>query len=160
MNEQKELGKDDFTKIPNGAPGVETRLTLVYNGGVRQDRSASTASSSCPRPTPAKIFGLFPRKGTIAVGSDADIVVFDPEEEADARRQDAAHAGRLQPVRGHRVKGAPSRRRLAGQGHHRGRRVRRQEGRRPLHQARAEPGALGVVTACRLPDAMTTTRDL
>ena len=102
MSEQKELGKDDFSKIPNGAPGVETRLTLVHNGGVRQGRISLNRFVELCSTTPAKMFGLFPRKGTIAVGSDADIVVFDPEQEADARREDAAHARRLQPVRGHR----------------------------------------------------------
>ena len=92
MDEQKELGKDDFSKIPNGAPGVETRLTLVHDGGVRPGRISLNRFVELCSTTPAKMFGLFPRKGTIAVGSDADIVVFDPNEEADARRQDAAHA--------------------------------------------------------------------
>src|SRR4051812_40784701 len=78
MSEQKELGKDDFSKIPNGAPGVETRLTLVHNGGVRQGRISLNRFVELCSTTPAKMFGLFPRKGTIAPGSDADIVVFDP----------------------------------------------------------------------------------
>jgi dihydropyrimidinase len=80
MSEQKELGKDDFSKIPNGAPGIETRLTLVHNGGVRQKRISLNRFVELCSTTPAKMFGLFPRKGTIAVGSDADIVVFDPKK--------------------------------------------------------------------------------
>src|SRR5205085_12036584 len=79
MNEQKELGKDDFSRIPNGAPGIETRLTLVHNGGVRRGRISLNRFVELCSTTPARMFGLFPRKGTIAVGSDADIVVFDPE---------------------------------------------------------------------------------
>jgi len=78
MQEQKELGKDDFSKIPNGAPGIETRLTLVHHGGVRSGRVTLNRFVELCSTTPAKMFGLFPRKGTIAVGSDADIVVFDP----------------------------------------------------------------------------------
>src|SRR6476646_2763788 len=80
MSEQKELGKDDFSKIPNGAPGIETRLTLVHNGGVRQKRITLNRFVELCSTAPAKMFGLFPRKGTVAVGSDADLVVFDPEK--------------------------------------------------------------------------------
>src|SRR5919205_1738764 len=77
MKEQKELGRDDFTKIPNGAPGVETRMSLVYDGGVRTGRISMNRFVELTSTAAAKMFGLFPRKGTIAVGSDADIVVFD-----------------------------------------------------------------------------------
>ena len=80
MKEQKELGKDDFSKIPNGAPGIETRMSLVYDGGVRQGRISLNRFVELTSTSPAKIFGLFPRKGTIAPGSDADIVIFDPEK--------------------------------------------------------------------------------
>ena len=78
MKEQKELGKNDFSKTPNGAPGVETRMSLVYDGGVRPGRISLNRFVELTSTSPAKIFGLFPRKGTIAPGSDADIVVFDP----------------------------------------------------------------------------------
>jgi len=78
MKEQKELGLNDFSKIPNGAPGVETRMSLVYDGGVRPGRISLNRFVELTSTSPAKIFGLFPRKGTIAPGSDADIVVFDP----------------------------------------------------------------------------------
>ena len=80
MKEQKTLGRNDFSKIPNGAPGIETRMSLVYDGGVRTGRISLNRFVELTSTSPAKIFGLFPRKGTIAPGSDADIVVFDPEK--------------------------------------------------------------------------------
>jgi dihydropyrimidinase len=75
---EKRLGEHDFSKIPNGAPGIETRMSLVYDGGVREGRISLNRFVELTATSPAKIFGLFPRKGTIAPGSDADIVVFDP----------------------------------------------------------------------------------
>src|SRR2546427_4921259 len=78
MKEQKELGRNDFSKIPNGAPGIETRMSLVYDGGVRTGRISLNRFVELTSTSPARIFGLFPRQGTIAPGSDADIVVFDP----------------------------------------------------------------------------------
>jgi len=82
LGTQKKLGLGDFTKIPNGLPGVEDRFGLIYHGAVVEGRlSANRWVETCAT-APAKMFGLYPRKGTIAVGSDADIVVFDP----DARR--------------------------------------------------------------------------
>jgi dihydropyrimidinase len=80
MKEQKELGRSDFSKIPNGAPGIETRMHLVFDGGVRKGRIGLNRFVELTSTSPAKIFGLFPRKGTIAPGSDADIVIFDPEK--------------------------------------------------------------------------------
>lgn len=74
---QKELGRESFTKIPNGAPGVENRLTLLYQGVLKGhydlNRFVEISSTAA-----ARTFGMFPKKGTVAVGSDADIVVFDP----------------------------------------------------------------------------------
>jgi dihydropyrimidinase len=81
FKEQKELGRDDFTKIPNGGPGVENRLSLIYDGGVVQKRIGLNRFVELTSTAAAKIFGLFPKKGTIAVGSDADIVIFNPERE-------------------------------------------------------------------------------
>jgi dihydropyrimidinase len=78
---EKELGLDDFTKIPNGGPGVEHRMSLIYNGGVAEGRISLNRFVELTSTSAAKLFGLFPRKGTIAVGSDADIVIFDPNEE-------------------------------------------------------------------------------
>jgi dihydropyrimidinase len=81
FKEQKEMGKDDFTKIPNGGPGIEHRMSLVYSGGVGKKRFSVNRFVELVSTTPAKIFGLYPRKGTIAVGSDADLVIFDPNRE-------------------------------------------------------------------------------
>ena len=77
--EQKELGKGDFTKIPNGGPGIEHRMSLVYSGGVAAGRFGVNRFVELVSTTPAKLFGLYPRKGAISVGSDADLVVFDPK---------------------------------------------------------------------------------
>ncbi len=79
FKDQKELGRDDFTKIPNGAPGVENRMSLVYNGGVVENRITLNKFVELTSTAAAKLFGLFPRKGTIAVGSDADIVIFNQD---------------------------------------------------------------------------------
>jgi dihydropyrimidinase len=80
FKDQKELGLNDFRKIPNGGPGVENRMSLVFNGGVVAKRITLNRFVEVTSTAAAKIFGLFPRKGTIAVGSDADIVIFDPEK--------------------------------------------------------------------------------
>lgn len=77
---QKPYGADDFSKMPNGVPGVETRMTVIYDGGVRANRISLNRFVELTSTAPAKLFGLFPRKGTIAVGTDADIVLFDPNE--------------------------------------------------------------------------------
>jgi dihydropyrimidinase len=79
--DQKALGKDDFSKIPNGGPGIENRLSLIYNAGVHGGRIDNHKFVDLVATQPAKIFGLFPRKGTIAVGSDGDVVIFDPQGE-------------------------------------------------------------------------------
>src|SRR2546430_9056471 len=81
FKEQKELGRDDFSKIPNGGPGVEHRMSLIYDGGVVQGRINLNRFVDITTTAACKIFGLFPRKGTIAVGSDADIVIFDSDGE-------------------------------------------------------------------------------
>ena len=81
MKEQKELGRDDFSKIPNGAPGVEHRVPLIYNGGVVENKISLNRFVELTSTAAAKMFGLFPKKGTIAVGSDADIIIFNPEKE-------------------------------------------------------------------------------
>jgi dihydropyrimidinase len=75
---QKEMGRDDFTKIPNGIPSIEDRVNLVYTYGVKRGRiDLHTFVDACSTQA-ARLFGLFPRKGTIALGSDADLVVYDP----------------------------------------------------------------------------------
>ncbi|MBW2255757.1 MAG: amidohydrolase family protein, partial [Deltaproteobacteria bacterium] len=75
----KELGLEVFTKIPNGAPGVENRVSLMYQGGVVEGRFDVNRFVEVTSTAPAKVFGMFPKKGTIAIGSDADIVVFNPD---------------------------------------------------------------------------------
>ncbi len=76
---QKSLGKDDFTKIPNGGPGLEDRLKMIHHFGVGGGRISLNRMVDLLATQPAKLFGLYPRKGTIAVGGDADLVLFDPE---------------------------------------------------------------------------------
>lgn len=75
---QKPRGAHDFSQIPNGAPGIETRLVSLYDIGVKRGKLSLNRFVQLTSTTPAKLFGLFPKKGTIAVGSDADIVLFDP----------------------------------------------------------------------------------
>ena len=76
----KELGKDNFTKIPNGLPGVEDRLPVMWTSGVRSGKITANQFVTYNSTNPAKIFGLYPRKGALLAGSDADIVVWDPEK--------------------------------------------------------------------------------
>jgi dihydropyrimidinase len=78
---QKDKGIDDFTKIPNGAGGIEHRLSLFFTYGVLQNKISLNQFVALTSTNPAKIFGLYPKKGEIAVGSDADIVIWDPEKE-------------------------------------------------------------------------------
>ena len=78
--EQKLMGRDDFSKIPNGHPAIENRMELLYSEGVQKGRISLNKYVEVACTNPAKIFGMFPQKGTIAVGSDADIVIFDPNE--------------------------------------------------------------------------------
>jgi dihydropyrimidinase len=85
---QKTLGKDDFTKIPNGGPGLEDRLKMIHHFGVGGGHITLNRMVDLLSTTPARLFGLYPRKGTVAVGSDADIVVFDP-----SRRETISAAG-------------------------------------------------------------------
>jgi dihydropyrimidinase len=81
FKEQKTLGRDSFAKIPNGGPGVEDRLHLTYHHGVNKGRITLNRWVELISAAPAKMFGLYPRKGAIAVGSDADIVLWDPAKE-------------------------------------------------------------------------------
>src|SRR2546427_3253184 len=77
---QKTIGRDDFSKIPNGGPGLENRLQMIHEFGVRAGRISLNRMVELLATNPARLFGLYPRKGTVAVGSDADLVVFDPEK--------------------------------------------------------------------------------
>ena len=103
---EKELGLNDFSKIPNGAPGVETRMSLVYDGGVRPGRISLNRFVELTSTSPAKIFGMFPRKGTIAPGSDADIVVFDPNRTITLAAKTLHMKADYNPYEGRQVTGA------------------------------------------------------
>jgi dihydropyrimidinase len=105
LPKQKTLGKDDFSKIPNGAPGVETRMVLLYDGGVLADRITLNRWIELTATTPAKLMGLFPRKGTIAVGSDADIVVWNPSAVTTISAKTHHMRVDYNPFEGRRVRG-------------------------------------------------------
>jgi len=77
---QKDAGLEDFRQIPNGGPGLENRLQMIHHFGVREGRISLNRMVELLCTNPAKLFGLYPRKGTLAVGSDADVVIFDPEK--------------------------------------------------------------------------------
>jgi dihydropyrimidinase len=93
MKFSKQQGREDFSKIPNGAPGVETRLPLIFDGGVCKHGMSLNRFVEITSTAPAKLFGLFPRKGTIAVGSDGDVVLFAPGEQWTIRA--AEHHSRM-----------------------------------------------------------------
>jgi dihydropyrimidinase len=78
---QKDCGKDNFTQAPLGVPGIQERIWLLYSAGVRGGHFSANRWVDLVSSTPAKLFGLFPRKGSLAVGSDADMVIFDPRAE-------------------------------------------------------------------------------
>ena len=79
--DQKSLGKDDFTKIPNGGPGIENRLQLLHHHGVNEGNFSINRFVELVSTAPARIFGLYPKKGALAPGSDADLVLWDPTQE-------------------------------------------------------------------------------
>ena len=76
----KELGKEHFAKIPNGMPGIEDRMPVLWTTGVRAGKITANQFVACNSTNPARIFGLYPRKGALLPGSDADIVIWDPEK--------------------------------------------------------------------------------
>ena len=110
MNEppQKQIGKDDFSKIPNGAPGIETRLMLLWDGGVRTGRIDAHKFVEITSTNPARMFGLWPRKGTVAVGSDGDLVIWDPEKEVTLATKTLHMRVDYNPYEGRVIKGAPA----------------------------------------------------
>lgn len=103
---QKEAGASDFSKIPNGAPGIEQRMILLYDGGVVGGQISLNRFVEISSTSPAKIFGLFPRKGTIAVGSDADLVVLDPNGETTWSAKTHHMRVDYNPYEGRRCKGS------------------------------------------------------
>ena len=97
---QKELGRGDFRKVPNGLPGVEDRVDLLHDGGVVGGRITRERWVEIISTAPAKMFGMYPQKGAIAVGSDADIVIYDPNRQPHDLGIDASHGRRLLVLRG------------------------------------------------------------
>ena len=105
---EKHLGENDFSKIPNGAPGIETRLMLLWDGGVRTSRIDVHRFVEIVSTNPAKMFGLWPRKGTVAVGSDGDLILFDPQRETTLSAKTLHMKVDYNPYEGRTVTGGPS----------------------------------------------------
>jgi dihydropyrimidinase len=104
---QKEQGIDDFRKIPNGAGGVEHRLELLYTFGVLKNKISLNRFVELTSTNPAKIFGLYPRKGEIAEGSDADIVIWNPDKEKIISAKTSHQNSDINIYEGFKTKGSP-----------------------------------------------------
>ncbi|SJT79430.1 D-hydantoinase [Clostridioides difficile] len=101
------MGKDDFTKCPNGAPGIEERISLIFSEGVMKGRINLNKFVELCCTNPAKMFGLYPKKGTIQVGSDGDIVIIDPEREVTLTNSNLHSNVDYSAYEGIKVKGYP-----------------------------------------------------
>ena len=99
FRKQKEMGKNDFTKIPNGIPGIETRLPLLFDG-VSKGRITLQQFVALTATNQARIYGLSGRKGAIAIGADADLALWDPDREVTIRNDDLHHAVDYTPYEG------------------------------------------------------------
>ncbi|WGG47626.1 dihydropyrimidinase [Rossellomorea sp. DA94] len=104
---QKDLGKEDFTKIPNGGPIIEDRVSILFSEGVEKGRINLNQFVDIMSTRSAKLFGLYPQKGTVAVGSDADIVIFDPDAERVISAATHHMAADYNPFEGMKIKGEP-----------------------------------------------------
>ena len=113
--EQKRAGSDDFTKIPGGLPGVESRGLLLYTYGVAAGRITKEQMCALLAENPARLYGAYPRKGVLAVGSDADIVVLDPNAEGIFSAAQEHSAAGYTPYEGMARRGAIERVYLRGQ---------------------------------------------
>lgn len=107
FNKDKQLGKDDFTKCPNGAPGIEERIPLIFSEGVMKNRISINKFVEVCSTNPAKIFGVYPKKGTIQVGSDGDIVIIDPNVEKVLKIEDLHSNIDYSAYEGIKIKGCP-----------------------------------------------------
>ena len=107
MKDQKVLGRGDFSKVPNGMPGIETRLYLLWEG-VRAKKISLNRFVEITSTAPAKIFGLYPRKGTLALGADADVVVWDPEKRHTLSQKTLHMRVDYSPYEGREVVGGPT----------------------------------------------------
>ncbi len=105
--EQKAMWEGDFRKIPYGMPGVETMLPLMYTFGVGEGKISLNRFVQLCSTNPAKLFGLYPQKGTLAIGSDADITVFDPDREVTLSWKDMQTNCDWSPFEGYKLKGYP-----------------------------------------------------
>ena len=103
----KELGKDDFRKIPNGLPGVGDRMPVLWTAAVNSGRISANRFVQLTCTNPAKIFGLYPQKGTILPGSDADLVFWDPNKEVQYGVKVAKHRTDYNLYEGMMLKGYP-----------------------------------------------------
>lgn len=104
---KKEMGEKDFTRCPNGAPGVEARIALMYSEGVEKGRIDINRFVDVVSTAPAKLFGLYPGKGSISVGADADLMVIDPEREITISHKNLHENVDYTPYEGMKVKGYP-----------------------------------------------------
>lgn len=107
FNKDKQLGKEDFTKCPNGAPGIEERIPLIFSEGVMKNRININKFVEVCSTNPAKIFGIYPKKGTIQVGSDGDIVIIDPNVEKVLKIEDLHSNIDYSAYEGIKIKGCP-----------------------------------------------------
>ena len=107
-SDQKTRGRGDFTRIPNGLPGIETRLPLVFTSGVKTGRLSPERFVQLTATNPARIFGLHPRKGILDVGADADLIVVDPDAEVEIDAAGLHSAVDYSPFQGMKVSGFPT----------------------------------------------------
>ena len=112
---QKDAGRGDFTKIPGGLPGVETRGVLLYSAGVAEGRITKEQMCALLSENPARLYGAYPRKGVIAEGSDADLVVYDPAADMTISAENQASAAGYTPFEGFRTHGSIAQVYLRGQ---------------------------------------------
>ena len=104
---QKDLGKDNYENIPGGLPGIESRLSLIYSFGVRAGRLSPNRWVQVCSTNPARIFGLFPRKGSLELGADADIVLFDPNKRVTLSKSILHEQVDYTPYEGFELQGYP-----------------------------------------------------